>query len=48
MGRGLCWQTEKIKWGKLKKEARIGRIGGQRKELRAGDKKWTRGLIENK
>lgn len=34
--------------GKIKKEARIERMKGEREELRAGDKKWTRGLIESK
>lgn len=34
--------------GKIKQEARIERIKRKEEELRAGDKKWARGLIERK
>lgn len=34
--------------GKIKKEPWIERMKAEEEELRPGDKKWTRGLIESK
>lgn len=41
--RGVVLANRENQMGKIKKEARIERM----KELRASDKKWTRGLIES-
>lgn len=46
--RKSCGSKQKIKCGKLKNDARNERMKGEEEELRAGDKKWTRGLIETK
>lgn len=46
--RGVVPANKENQMGGKLKEARIERMKGEKEELRAGDKKWTRGLIESK
>lgn len=46
--RGVVPANRENQMEKIKEVARIERMKGEKEELRAGDKEWTRGLIESK